>query len=57
MMQKHVGQIRPAQIELETRVLAKLPVDADVEYEADTNQAVLASNARLPRFPASISHH
>ena len=29
MMQKHVGQIRPAQIELETRVLAKLPVDAE----------------------------
>ena len=36
MMTKHVGQIRPAQIELETRVLAKLPVDADVEYEADS---------------------
>ena len=33
MMQKHVGQIRPSQIELETRVLAKLPVDAEVEYE------------------------
>ena len=51
MMQKHVGQIRPAQIELETRVLAKLPVDADVEYEADTNQAVLASNAQATEIP------
>ena len=56
MMQKHVGQIRPSQIELETRVLAKLPVDADVEYEPDDKEAVLASNARRrPRFPASTS--
>ena len=51
MMQKHVGQIRPAQIELETRVLAKLPVDANVEYEADTKQAVLASNAQATEIP------
>ena len=51
MMQKHVGQIRPAQIELETRVLAKLPVDADVEYEAAANQAVLASNAQATEIP------
>ena len=35
VMKKHMGQVRPAQIELETRVLAKLPVDAEVEYEAD----------------------
>lgn len=51
MMQKHIGQIRPAQIELETRVLAKLPVDAEVEYEADDKQAVLASNARATEIP------
>jgi hypothetical protein len=51
MMQKHVGQIRPAQIELEARVLAKLPVDADVEYESDTKQAVLASNAQATDIP------
>jgi thiol-disulfide isomerase/thioredoxin len=51
MMQKHVGQIRPAQIELETRVLAKLPVDAEVEYEADDKEAVLASNARATEVP------
>ena len=51
MMQKHVGQIRPAQIELETRVLAKLPVDAEVEYEAGSNQAVLASNAQATDIP------
>jgi thiol-disulfide isomerase/thioredoxin len=51
MMQKHVGQIRPAQIELEARVLAKLPVDADVEYEADSGQAVLAGNAQATEIP------
>ena len=39
MMQKHIGQIRPAQIELESRVLAKLPVDAEVEYEAPRSEA------------------
>jgi thiol-disulfide isomerase/thioredoxin len=51
MMQKHIGQIRPAQIELETRVLANLPVDADVEYEPDNKEAVLASNARATEIP------
>jgi thiol-disulfide isomerase/thioredoxin len=51
MMQKHIGQIRPAQIELETRVLAKLPVDAEVEYETDNKEAVLASNARATEIP------
>ena len=51
MMQKHIGQIRAAQIELETRVLAKLPVDADVEYEADQGQTVLASNAKATDIP------
>lgn len=51
MMQKHVGQIRPSQLELEARVLAKLPVEADVEYEADTSQAVLAGNAQATDIP------
>ncbi|HKY20785.1 MAG TPA: TlpA disulfide reductase family protein, partial [Vicinamibacterales bacterium] len=51
MMAKHVGQIRPAQIELEARVLAKLPVDADVEYETGSSQAVLASNAQATDIP------
>jgi thiol-disulfide isomerase/thioredoxin len=51
MMQKHIGQIRPAQIELETRVLSKLPVDAEVEYEAAEGQAVLASNAKATDIP------
>jgi thiol-disulfide isomerase/thioredoxin len=51
MMQKHIGQIRPAQIELETRVLANLPVDAEVEYEPDNKEAVLAKNARATEIP------
>jgi thiol-disulfide isomerase/thioredoxin len=51
MMKKHLGQVRPAQIELETRVLAKLPVDAEVEYEADGKQAELATNAQATEIP------
>jgi thiol-disulfide isomerase/thioredoxin len=51
MMQKHIGQIRPAQIELEARILAKLPVDAEVEYEPDNKEAVLAKNARATEIP------
>jgi thiol-disulfide isomerase/thioredoxin len=51
MMQKHLGQIRPAQIELETRALAKLPIDAEVEFEPDNKEAVLASNARATEIP------
>ena len=51
IMQKHIGQIRPAQIELETRVLAKLPVDAAVEFEPDNKEEVLKSNARATEIP------
>jgi thiol-disulfide isomerase/thioredoxin len=50
MMQKHIGQIRAAQIELEMRVLAKLPVDAEVEYGTD-EKPVLASNAKATDIP------
>ncbi len=50
VMSKHVGQIRPAQIELETRVLSNLPNDAKVEY-ADAGQAVLAANAQATDVP------
>ena len=32
-------------------MLAKLPVDADVEYEADDRAAVLASNAKATDIP------
>jgi len=51
MMQKHVGQIRASQIELETRVLAKLPVDADVQFGNPEAQAQLASNAKATDIP------
>ena len=51
MMQKHIGQIRAALIELETRALAKLPVDAEIEFEPDNKEAVLASNARATDIP------
>jgi len=51
VMQKHIGQIRPAQIELEARALARLPVDADVETEPENKEAVLASNARATEIP------
>ena len=51
MMQKHIGQIRPSQIELETRVLAKLPADVEVEIEPDDKEAVLANNARATEVP------
>jgi thiol-disulfide isomerase/thioredoxin len=51
MMKKHIGQVRRAEIELETRILAKLPVDADVEYEADSKQAELAKNAQATEVP------
>jgi thiol-disulfide isomerase/thioredoxin len=51
VMQKHIGQIRPSQIELEARVLANLPVDAEVEYEPDNKEAVLANNARATEIP------
>jgi hypothetical protein len=48
---KHVGQIRAAQIELETRVLAKLPTDADVQYAADSGPDTLADNAQATDVP------
>jgi thiol-disulfide isomerase/thioredoxin len=51
MVKKHIGQVRRAEIELETRILAKLPVDADVEYEADSRQAELAKNAQATEVP------
>ena len=51
MMQKHIGQIRAALIELETRALAGLPVDAEIEFEPDNKEAVLASNARATDIP------
>ena len=50
VMSKHVGQIRPAQIELETRVLSKLPTDAAVEY-TDGGPATLTANSHATDVP------
>ena len=50
VMSKHVGQIRPAQIELETRVLSKLPTDATVEY-AEAGPATLAEKSNATEVP------
>ena len=51
--EKGLGRWTDSQIELETRVLAKLPVDAEVEFEPDDKEAVLASNARATESGAS----
>ena len=50
VMSKHVGQIRPAQIELETRVLSQLPTDATVEY-AEAGPATLAEKSNATEVP------
>lgn len=51
MVKKHVGRLNPAIVELETRVLAKLPVDAEVERIVDNTEAVLAGNAQATDVP------
>ena len=38
------------------RVLAKLPVDAEVEYGTDEKQAMLTTNAKATDIPGLISH-
>ena len=50
VMSKHVGQIRPAQIELEARVLSKLPTDAIVEY-ADPPPPTLNEKSHATEVP------
>jgi thiol-disulfide isomerase/thioredoxin len=51
MVKKHVGRLNPSIVELETRVLAKLPVDAEVERIVDNTEAVLAGNAQATDVP------
>jgi thiol-disulfide isomerase/thioredoxin len=51
MVKKHVGRLNPGIVELETRVLAKLPVDAQVERVADNTQAILSGNAQATDVP------
>lgn len=51
MVQKHVGLLNPTLIEQETRVLAKLPVDAEVERVPDNGQVLLSNAAQATDVP------
>ena len=51
MVQKHIGRLNPATVELETRYLAKLPVDADVEEVAAAADGALANQAQATDVP------
>jgi hypothetical protein len=51
MVQKHVGRLNTAMVELETRYLAKLPVDADVELVAASTDGTLSDQAQATDVP------
>jgi thiol-disulfide isomerase/thioredoxin len=51
MVKKHVGRVNTAQVELETRYLAKLPVDADVEQVAAAGDGNLSDQAEATDVP------
>jgi thiol-disulfide isomerase/thioredoxin len=51
MVQKRVGRVNAAQIELETRYLAKLPVEADVEHVAASTDSHLGAQAQATDVP------
>lgn len=51
MVKKHVGRLNPGIVELETRVLAKLPADVEVQRIVDNTQAVLTGNAQATEVP------
>ena len=51
MVQKHVGRLNTAMVELETRYLAKLPVDADVELIAASTDGTLSDQAQATDVP------
>lgn len=51
MVQKHVGRLNAAIVELETRYLAKLPVDADVEHVAASADGSLSDQAQATDVP------
>jgi thiol-disulfide isomerase/thioredoxin len=48
---KHVGQLDPLTIELETRALAGLAVDADIDRSSDTDQDKVAHAAQTNKIP------
>ena len=49
--QTHVGLVHPAIMEQETRILAGLPTDVNVELIADTQQTLLADAAHATEIP------
>jgi thiol-disulfide isomerase/thioredoxin len=51
MVQKHIGRLNAARVELETRYLAKLPVDADVEQVTATADGMLSDQAQATDVP------
>jgi thiol-disulfide isomerase/thioredoxin len=51
MVQKHIGRLNAAMVELETRYLAKLPVDADVEQIAASSDGTLSDQAQATDVP------
>jgi thiol-disulfide isomerase/thioredoxin len=51
MVQKHIGRLNAARVELETRYLAKLPVEADVEQAAATADTTLSDQAQATDVP------
>jgi hypothetical protein len=51
MVQKHVGRLNASQVELETRYLAKLPVDAEVEQVAANTDSTLSDQAQATDVP------
>jgi thiol-disulfide isomerase/thioredoxin len=51
MVQKHVGRVNASLVELETRYLAKLPVEADVEQVAANTDSSLSDQAQATDVP------
>jgi thiol-disulfide isomerase/thioredoxin len=51
MVQKHVGRVNASLVELETRYLAKLPVEADVEHVAANTDSSLSDQAQATDVP------
>jgi hypothetical protein len=51
MVQKHIGLLNPALVELETRVLAKLDTTSVVEWVEDKGEVSLANAAQATDVP------
>ena len=51
MVQKHIGLLNPVLVERETRVLAKLDTDAEIERVPDNGQVLLSNAAQATEIP------